>query len=149
MVELNETILSFIVGGSILGLAYIQRGFIVMIMKTAIELMIRDAIDREKNLKAIIYESQTAARSQYGDNEAKQNLDTIPKIEEQLDEIKHDFVNILPMLNKSLDDFKIEMETFVAEEVLSQDILDVFIKYYEGIQDLIFEANNGSNDKTE
>ena len=46
-----------------LGVAYIQRGFIVMIMKTTIELLVRDAIDREKQQKALIYEAQTVARS--------------------------------------------------------------------------------------
>ena len=43
---------------------------------------------------------------------------------------------------KALDAFKEQMESMVAEQLISQDGLNVFIEYYHSVKDLIDEANN-------
>lgn len=139
---MTEIITQLIIGITILSFGWIQRSFIIMIVKSTIELLVRDAIDREKQQKALIYEAQTVARSggNTSTNEKYVDAKTIPtinKIEEEIDNLKNDFVSFLPMFNQGLEAFKEEIEQLIIAGQCPEEVKDACVRYFEETKKVI------------
>ena len=124
----------------IVGFAYIQRSFILMVMKETIKLLVKDGIDREKQQKSLIYEVQTVERSRTGDNSVSSTVKSIPlidKVKEEIDNVKDDITMLLPHFNKNLEGFREEIEKLVEAANCPPELKEKCIEYFLEIKKVI------------
>ena len=137
-----ETVIQTItIVGGILGFGWIQRSFIGMVIKTTVELLIRESIDRETAQKALIFETITVMKSNEPIEDDKNNIGTMPhttleldKLRDEIDYIKNDMVMVLPHFNKNLEEFRIEVVKIIEASQHSPELTTKLIDHFLDIK---------------
>ena len=136
----EEIINTIIIVSGILGFGWIQRSFIGMVIKTSIQLLIKDSIDRERAQKALIFETIAVVNSNQPEQEDKDNIKTIPginKLEDEISNLQNDFGIMLPLFNKELLFFKEEITKIVDASSCPPELREKCIEHFLEIKKMV------------
>ncbi len=129
----------------VLGFGWIQKTFFGMVLKTTIEMLIRESIDREKAQKALIFETITVMKSNEPDEEDEDNINNLPvttselnKLKDEMEYLKVDMVMVLPHFNKNLEEFRIEVVKIVEASLHSPELTAKLIDHFLEMKRMVY-----------
>ena len=140
--EIYEIINTFLIVVGILGFGWIQKSFIGTVIKTTIQLLIKESIDRETSQKALIFETIAVTTSNQPEQKDEDNIVTIPqtisevnKLKDEIEFLKNDMVMLLPHFNKNLEDFREEVIKMVDASQCPPELRDKCIEHFLEIRE--------------